>query len=74
MPGGNGTGNFRQGLRSGRGLGRGEGRGRMGGNRPGSGSGSDCVCPSCGQRSPHQRGIPCYSVTCPKCGIKMVKS
>ena len=69
MPGGDGTGP----LGTGGGFGKGGGRGRMGGNRPGSGPGGDCVCPSCGQRAPHQRGIPCFSVNCPKCGTKMVK-
>ena len=73
MPGGDGTGPFGQGPGTGGGFGRGGGRGRMGGNRPGSGPGGDCVCPSCGQRTPHQRGVPCYSVNCPKCGAKMVK-
>jgi hypothetical protein len=63
MPKGNGTGP----------IGQGAGRGAMGGNRPGSGVGGNCVCPSCGAKVSHQRGLPCYSVTCPKCGVKMVK-
>jgi hypothetical protein len=46
----------------------------MGGNRPGSGPGGECVCLSCGARLPHQVGTPCYSLNCPKCGTKMVKS
>ncbi|MFP4395344.1 MAG: hypothetical protein ACLFTI_08785 [Anaerolineales bacterium] len=49
------------------------GRGQAQGNRPGSGPGGACVCPSCGHRQPHQRGVPCYSVQCPKCGADMVK-
>ena len=73
MPGGNGTGPIGQGPGTGGGFGRGGGRGRMGGNRPGSGPGGDCICSSCGHRIPHQRGIPCYSAKCPKCGAKMVK-
>ena len=58
----------------GRGLGRGQGgSGRMGGNRPGSGPCGECICPSCGARLPHQVGTPFYSMSCPKCGAKMVK-
>ena len=47
--------------------------GRMKGTSPGSGPGGDCVCPSCGARVAHQVRTPCYSVSCPKCGAKMVK-
>ncbi|MBN1621493.1 MAG: hypothetical protein JW871_02760 [Endomicrobiales bacterium] len=62
----------------GRGGGRGRGgggggRGMGGGNRPGSGPGGYCVCPSCGNRVPHQVGVPCYSVNCPNCGERMAK-
>ena len=63
MPRGNRSGSF----------GRGQRGGRMGGNRPGSGPCGECVCPSCGERIPHQVGTPCYSVSCPKCGTKMTK-
>jgi hypothetical protein len=64
MPRGDGTGPpNRQGQRG----------GRMGGNRPGLGPEGDCVCPSCGEKLPHQRGVPCYNVSCPKCGTKMVR-
>jgi len=73
MPGGDGTGPFGGGPGTGGGFGRGGGRGRMGGNRPGSGPGGDCVCPNCGERVPHQQGMPCYSVNCPKCGTKMAR-
>ena len=73
MPGGDGTGPFGGVPGTGRGMDRGGGRGRMGGNRPGSGPVGDCICPSCGQRIPHQRGVPCYSANCSKCGTKMVK-
>ena len=45
-------------------------RGRMGGR--GLGPDGECVCPQCGQRSPHQRGIPCFEQKCPKCGIVFV--
>ncbi|MCD6083656.1 hypothetical protein DRJ00_02035 [Candidatus Aerophobetes bacterium] len=61
MPGGQGGGGY------------GRGRGRMGGTRPGAGPGGRCVCPNCGASIPHQRGVPCYQVSCPKCGAKMVR-
>ena len=63
MPRGDGTGPFSGG----------GGRGRGGGNRPGSGPGGKCVCPNCGATVPHQRGVPCYQISCPKSGTKMVK-
>jgi hypothetical protein len=47
--------------------------GRMGGTRPGSGPGGNCICPSCGEKVPHKQGVPCYSVSCPKCGTRMVR-
>ena len=71
MPRGDGTGPRGQGPGTGRGLGRGGGRGRMGGR--GLGPGGNCVCLSCGATIPHQRSVPCYQMTCPKCGSKMTK-
>ena len=66
-PGGGGAG-------GGRGMGRGgAGGGRMGGNRQGAGPSGECVCPGCGEHLPHQAGTPCYSLSCPKCGSKMVR-
>ncbi len=56
----------------GAGMGRGMGRGRMGGF--GLGPGGECVCPKCGFRVPHQRGIPCFQHKCPKCGTPMVRA
>jgi len=53
--------------------GGGGGRGRMGGTRPGAGPGGKCVCPNCGATITHQRGAPCYQISCPKCGTKMVR-
>lgn len=52
-------------------LGRGLGCGRKGG---GAGIGGECVCPNCGASNPHQRGTPCSSLTCTKCGSRMVRS
>lgn len=70
---------FTRGRGSGRGRGQGVGsgggggRGRGGGNKPGSGPAGTCVCPSCGHSQPHQVGIPCYNIKCPKCGATLVK-
>ena len=45
------------------------GRGQKGGF--GGGYGGECVCPSCGKRTPHERGVPCIEVSCPECGTAM---
>jgi hypothetical protein len=60
---------------AGRGGGRGMGRGggRRGGGGFGAGPGGDCVCPACGERAPHQPGIPCFEANCPKCGAAMIR-
>ena len=63
----------------GRGLDAGSGRGtpadmpkgRMGGFAKGPGGG--CVCPSCGAKSAHSLGLPCFEQKCPKCGTAMVR-
>ena len=47
------------------------GRGQKGGF--GGGSGGECVCPSCGKRTPHERGVPCIEVSCPECGTAMTR-
>ena len=52
---------------------RGRGRGRQPGGY-GLGPEGDCVCPNCGKRFPHRRGIPCYAETCPECGQKMTRA
>ena len=80
MPRGDGTGpSWGSGPGTGRGTGRGRrGAGRMGGTSPGAGPaglgpGGECVCPACGTNVPHQAGVPCYNMKCPKCGIAMVR-
>ncbi|MDP8216841.1 MAG: DUF5320 domain-containing protein [Candidatus Kaelpia imicola] len=73
MPRGDGTGPFGAGSGTGRGMGRAGGRGRMGGNKAGSGPAGECICPSCNTKIAHSVGVPCYSMSCPKCGAKMVR-
>jgi predicted DNA-binding protein (UPF0251 family) len=46
-------------------------RGFMPGRGQGLGSSVDCVCPKCGEKASHTRGIPCFKTTCPKCGTPM---
>ncbi len=47
------------------------GRGR---NSGGSfGTGGYCACAKCGEKIPHQRGVKCTTVKCPKCGHTMVR-
>jgi len=77
MPRGDGTGPVGKGKGGGRtGQGRGQpqgrGLGRMGGPKAAGPSGS-CVCPKCGQRVPHERGVPCTKQKCPGCGAAMVR-
>ncbi len=57
------------------GLGRGgQPGGRMGGANAG-GPGGTCRCtnPNCGYEMPHDRGMPCNEITCPKCGSPMTR-
>jgi electron transport complex protein RnfB len=56
----------------GQGRGQGQGGGRRGGGF-GGGPGGFCVCPACGQKVPHQRGVPCFEVKCPDCGTVMTR-
>ena len=59
------------GMRGGGGFGRGGRRGLGGGF--GVGPAGECICYNCGYREPHQRGIPCQSKKCPKCGAFMIR-
>lgn len=56
--------------RAGRGSGRGGGQGRGG---AGFGGGGFCICPKCGQRTPHQAGQPCLDERCADCGVALVR-
>ncbi len=50
--------------RSGRGMGGPAAAGPVG----------ECVCPACGHREPHVRGVPCVSMKCPKCSAVMTRA
>lgn len=39
----------------------------------GKGPGGFCICPKCGEKLEHQRGVPCLSVNCTKCETPMVR-
>jgi len=65
---GNGQG---LGLGNGKGMGKGGGKGR---NKGGSyGTGGFCICAKCGAKVPHQHGIKCTTLKCPKCGHTMIR-
>ncbi len=75
MPGRDGTGPLGRGPKRGGEAGTGRGGAGMGRGSGGNFAGPDgyCVCPECGERLPHRQGIPCNSVVCPKCGLKMIR-
>ncbi len=47
------------------------GRGRKGGQ--GKGPDGNCICPDCGEKIPHKRGLPCVEMVCPRCGSAMTR-
>lgn len=59
---------------SGRGMGRGLGmrRGRMGSPKA-AGPIGQCICPHCGYKEQHERGVPCWQKKCPQCGTPMIR-
>lgn len=77
--GGGGRGQGRGGMGRGTGStggrgqgGGGQGRGRMGGPQA-AGAVGTCVCPKCGERLAHERGMPCVQRQCPKCGTALTR-
>ena len=73
MPFGDQTGPSGEGSGTRQGLDRGGGRGRQPGGF-GLGPSGECICPNCGTKMPHQRGIPCYEHKCPKCDGAMTRT
>jgi predicted Fe-Mo cluster-binding NifX family protein len=60
----------------GAGAGDGQGQGpRRVGRKGGTAAGpsGECVCPRCGNREAHERGVPCTQKKCAKCGAAMVR-
>ena len=60
----------------GSGMGGGQGRGQGGGGRNKGGAfgpGGYCVCAKCGEKVPHERGVKCTNLKCPKCGHTMIR-
>jgi len=39
----------------------------------GGGPGGYCACPQCGYEVAHERGVPCSTLECPNCKIKLVR-
>ena len=66
--------NFGRNENPGGGQGIGRGGGGRGRNKGGAfGPGGFCVCAKCGEKVPHDRGIRCTELKCPKCGSTLVR-
>lgn len=42
-------------------------------NKNRMGSMGNCICPKCGYKTQHHRGVPCQEEECQKCGAKMLR-
>ena len=49
----------------------GQGQG-VGKPRQGQGGFDSCACPQCGYQVPHQRGVSCNTLQCPKCEVSLI--
>jgi len=67
----NGSRSGTGGTGGGRGQGPGGRRSVQMGGAAGAGPSGYCLCPQCGYREPHERGIPCVEGSCPRCGTTM---
>jgi predicted Zn-ribbon and HTH transcriptional regulator len=49
-------------------------RGKIGrGQMRGINSMGECICPKCGYKQKHDRGIPCSTIKCPNCNNQMIR-
>lgn len=59
------------------GFNRGRGQGTSGGRGRNHGGGYSvagyCVGAKCGEKIPHQQGVKCTTLKCPKCGTTMIR-
>jgi len=37
------------------------------------GAGGFCICPKCGYKKTHARGIPCREENCPNCKVRLIR-
>lgn len=37
------------------------------------GNNGNCICPKCGKKTIHHRGVPCQDEKCSECGVKLLR-